>query len=219
MPHLKTDNMEVNTAYYTAVSDLVANIKPYKGGLLKKEQLVMIAGIGYYTPWTRDGAINTMNAGALMFPKISENTLLSVVNRSENGSLITDNSFGQYWDSIIWVLGAWEQYIFTLNKDFLSLAYEVTENAIKYYEKTEFDSKLNLFRGPACYGDGISAYPDFYSCGSSGILEFAQKRKDELCKNGVGIPMFTLSTNCLYYRAYKIADIMAKELGKEEKIF
>ena len=51
-PYIKTDNEKINTAYHIAVSDLYGNIKPYKGGLLKKETPVIIAGMGYCTPWT-----------------------------------------------------------------------------------------------------------------------------------------------------------------------
>lgn len=47
--HLKTDNMKVYTAFYTAVSDLVASIKPFCDGLLDEENEVIIAGIGYVT--------------------------------------------------------------------------------------------------------------------------------------------------------------------------
>ena len=48
----------------------------------------------------------------------------------------------------------------------------------------------------------------------SGIISFAEECR-ELCVNrGVGIPMYTLSTNCLYYYAYVLADKMADELHR-----
>ena len=211
--YLKTDNNKINTAYYTAMSDLTANIKPFLGGLLETEQPVIIAGIGYCTPWTRDAAINTSNAGGLLFPEIAENTLMSVL-KEENGRVIIG---GEYWDAIIWAWGAWNEYLFTGSREFLEKAYEAVKNSLEFFENTEFDEELNLFRGPACYGDGVAAYPDIYARpGESGIIAFAEECKDLTVDKGVGIPMHTLSTNCLYYRAYVTAGLMARELGKED---
>lgn len=209
---LKTDNEAVNTAYYTAVSDLTANIKPFCGGILREAKPVIIAGIGYCTPWTRDAAINTNNAGALLCPEYAKNTMLSVL-REEDGRMYIG---GEYWDAIIWVWGAWSLYLHTGDKEFLKTAYEASKNSIEYFENTELDKKENLFRGAACYGDGVAAYPDIYaSPGQSGIIVFAKERRELCSDRGVGLPMFSLSTNCLYYKAYVTADEMAAEMEKE----
>ena len=208
---LKTDNEAVNTAYYTAVSDLTANIKPFCGGILNEEKPVIIAGIGYCTPWTRDASINTRNAGALLCPEYSENTMLSVL-READGRIYID---GEYWDAIIWVWGAWSLYLHTGNKEFLKTAYEAAKNSIEFFENTELDRDKNLFRGAACYGDGVAAYPDIYaSPGESGIIAFAREKRELCADKGVGLPMFSLSTNCLYYKAYVTAAEMSAELGE-----
>lgn len=210
-PYLITDNKNINTAYRLAVANLAANILPFKDGILEKEEPVIIAGLGYKTPWTRDAAINTWNAGGLVCPDVSLNTLKSVLTPYKDGYRIG----GEYWDAIIWVIGAWYQYLYTGDRDFLKTAYNATANSLEYFENTEFDAKLNLFRGPACYGDGISAYPDIYAKDvGSGIASFAIVHKDLCDKTGVGIPMHTLSTNCLYYYAYVLADKMAETLGR-----
>lgn len=212
--HFRSDNPDVNVAYYTAMSDLIANIKPYHGGILPEEKEVIIAGIGYYTPWTRDASINTLNAGDYLFPEISKNTLESVL-KEENRKLYIG---GEYWDAIIWAWGAWEYYRYTKDADFLKKAYEATVNSLAFFEATEFDAEKNLFRGAACYGDGVAAYPDIYTVpGNSGIIAFARERKDLCAKQGVGLPMMALSTNCLYYKAYVVADQMAAELGKPQQ--
>lgn len=212
-PYIKTDNEKINTAYHIAVSDLYGNIKPYKGGLLEKETPVIIAGMGYCTPWTRDAAINTVNGGALLFPDAAKSTLLSVL-KEENGKIMID---GEYWDSIIWVWGAWHEYLLTGDRDFLETAYSAAVNTLEFFENTEFDEKRNLFRGPACYGDGVAAYPDIYAKpGESGIKAFADECGELCVKKGVGIPMFTLSTNCLYFKAYETAEKMAAELGTDK---
>ncbi len=214
LTYFNCGNDTLNKAYYTAVGDLVSNIKLFKGGLLGREMPVVIAGMGYWTPWTRDAAINCSNAVSLLFPGMAENTLVSVLE--EHGGKVYIG--GEYWDKIIWTSGAWEHYLTAGGHGFLKLAYEATVNTLEYMEATEFDPDRGLFRGPACYGDGVAAYPDRYAVsGESGIISFAQYAKKETSCRGEGIPMFTLSTNCLYYMAYKAADMMADELGLEKK--
>jgi hypothetical protein len=125
---------------------------------------------------------------------------------------------GEYWDRIIWTAGAWQLYLCTGDRDFLSLAYEAACNSLEHFENTEFSEEYGLFRGPACYGDGVAAYPDIYAKpGKSGIIAFASECRELCWESGVGIPMYALSTNCLYYMAYCTADKMAKELGLGEK--
>ena len=145
-PFLITDNKDVNTAYRLATATLCANILLFKDGILQSEEPVIIAGLGYNTPWTRDAAINTWNAGGLICPEISLNTLKSVLTPYKDGYRIG----GEYWDAVIWVIGAWYQYLYTGDREFLSLAYSVTVNSLEYFENTEFDETLNLF--------GISRY-------------------------------------------------------------
>ena len=211
-PYLITDNKEINKAYRLAVANLAANIQPFQDGILSKPEPVIIAGLGYTTPWTRDAAINTWNAGGLICPDTSLNTLKSVLIPYKNGYRIG----GEYWDAIIWVIGAWYQYLYTGDKDFLEIAYNATVNSLEYFESTEFSDEFNLFRGPACYGDGISAYPDVYAEDvGSGIATFAVVHKDLCEEKGVGIPIYALSTNCLYYYAYVLADKMSVALGKK----
>lgn len=136
-------------------------------------------------------------------PEIAKNTLLSVLSKdSFHGETIVG---GQYWDAIIWAIGAWSYYLYTGDRDFIEFASQVIFHSLAFFEETEYDPVKGLFRGPACYGDGVAAYPDRYFTYGSGILSFPVYAKDRCVKQGVGIPMFTLSTNCLYYAAYRIA--------------
>ena len=211
-PYFITDNKKINSAYRMAVSTISANILPFKDGVLEKAEPVIIAGLGYSTPWTRDAAINTWNAGGLICSIVAKNTLLSVISQNEKGYFIE----GEYWDRIIWVVGAWQYYLYTGDKEFLKIALSATENSLEFFEKTEFTEEYGLFRGPACYGDGVAAYPDIYAKhGKAGIISFASEC-EALCENvGVGIPIHALSTNCLYFEAYVLADKIRKEFGLE----
>lgn len=219
MNHLRLDtNMEnVNQAFRIALGDLYGNISLFQDGLLPVPRPVILAGLEYDTPWTRDAAINVWNGAALLFPEESRNTLLSVLVE-ENGIVRIG---GQYWDAIIWAAGAWQYYVTSGDREFLTLASQALNNSLAWFEEREYDSRRQLFSGAACYGDGISAYGDEFANenqGESGIDHWPEANPDK-CQSrngGVGIPMFALSTNCLYYLAYQRAKDMARELGQAE---
>ncbi len=213
LPYLVTGDKTLDDAFRIALGDLVGNIIPFKGGLLTEPKPAVLAGLFYDKPWTRDAAINTWNGAGLLFPTVTRDTLLSSLDLVDGAPRVG----GQYWDAIIWTVGAWYQYLYSGDREFLTLALDAVRNSLCFFEETEFDAELNLFRGPACYGDGIAAYPDIYiqTGGSSGILEWPAANPDRVSKPGYGIPMHTLSTNCLYYQAYVLAGRMAMELGVE----
>jgi len=211
IPHLVTHDKIIDDAFRIALGDLAGNIVPFKDGLLVEHKPVVLAGLIYDKPWTRDAAINTWNGAGLLFPTVTRDTLLSVLESVNGASRIG----GQYWDAIIWSIGAWHQYLFSGDREFLALALEAVRNSLIYFEETEFDTDLNLFRGASCYGDGVAAYPDIYAetGGSCGIADWPKANPHRISKPGFGLPMHALSTNCLYYEAYEIADRMAKELN------
>ncbi len=210
MAHLKTDNHNVNIAYYTAISDVAANIKPIVDGA-ESNKPVLIAGIGYTAPWTRDTAINVKNAGYL-FPEVARDTLMAVTKK-EDGVLVADGSYGQDWDSVIWVIGAYNLYLYNGDIGYLKKVYKISEDSLTYYEKKAYNKALGLYKGPAVYGDGIAAYPDRYVFeDKSGILSYAGEGK-----SGTSIDMYCLSTNCVYYKVLLTVDKMAEALGLPKK--
>ena len=208
-PLLNTDNDDIDKAYRLALATIACNIVNRSNS--NEENPLLLAGLGYDNPWVRDTSINTWNGCGLICPNVTKNTLLSLYDQD---SKVINEATGQSWDTVIWAVGAWYQYLYTGDLEFLKTAYEIVKKTLAVFEENEFDSEVNLFRGPACYGDGISAYPDVYVTGDSGILAFAEERRSLCVDNGLGIPMFTLSTNCLYYYVYIIADKMAIELNK-----
>ncbi len=211
-PMLTTSNPMINRAYRIAMGDLIGNVRMFQDGLLESPQPVLLAGLDYGTPWTRDAAINIWNGLGLFWPDVAGNTLLSVLERKENQLFIG----GQYWDAMIWSIGAWAYYLHTGDREFLSLAFEAVKNSLSFFESEEFDSGPGLFRGPAVYGDGVSAYPDRYSPGNtSSILDWVKANPGKKAGHGFGIPMKTLSTNCVYAQAYRIAGLMSRECGAD----
>ena len=211
---LKTARPDVDQAFRIALGDIAGNVAPFHDGLLDTPAPVILAGLDYDTPWTRDAAINVWNGAGLLAPAVSRNTLLSVLRRDGNGGNAIRVG-GQYWDAIIWVTGAWAYYLYTGDREMLALAHEATLNSLAYFEATEFDADTGLFRGAAVYGDGVAAYPDRYATGGyGGIDHWAEHNPDKKHPVGEGVPMQTLSTNCVYYSAYLLANRMAAELGR-----
>jgi hypothetical protein len=211
LPKLATNDHNLDQAFAIALADVKGNIHAYKAGLLDSTRPVLMAGAGYDTPWTRDAAINTWNGAGLLWPEIARSTLLSVLERQE-GQLVIG---GQYWDAILWTTGAWNYYLFTGDRGFLSDAIVATRNTLAKRETQEFDRAGGLFRGPEVYGDGVAAYPDRYAetGGSSAILDWPKHNPQHTSSPGRGLPMLTLSTNCTYVHAYELMEKMATTLG------
>ena len=136
IPYMETDNKLLNDAYRIAAGDIVGNIVYYQNGLLTEEKPCMIAGLDYNTPWTRDTAINIWNALSILSPEVSKNTLLAVLEEEEGNIYIG----GQYWDSIIWMIGAREYCRFHKDDNFYRLAFEAGRNSVHRLEEGEFDA-------------------------------------------------------------------------------
>jgi len=207
-------------AFRIAVGDVFSNLGLVKKGMLSEKQPCLLAGLSYDQMWTRDFSINAWNGTPLFIPDYIKNSLLAVLEGDGEEVIIS----GQYWDKIIWALGAWRYYILTGDKDFLPLAYEAISTTMLALQENEYSSDIGLFRGPAVYGDGIAAYPDKYTKTGTydpkteewltTITQWATANPDEKHPKGGGMPMHTLSTNALYVKSYEILASMHQLLGK-----
>ena len=214
LPTLKTNDEELDTvgmAFNIAVGNLASNIRVFKSGMLTEELPCLLAGGDYYGPWSRDAAYNCMNAGSLFFPDFARNTLLSQIKKDSAGRLIFA---GEYWDNAI--LGNTFAHYATLHNDkgMWALGRQALINTIADRERDEFDSAKGLFRGGSYFNDGISGYPDLYT--RTGKYEGGQwvsnikkwveiaENKTFMAKKGFGLPMMCLSTNAIYYQAYRL---------------
>jgi glycogen debranching enzyme len=210
-----SDHEGLNRAFRIALGDLYSSTILYQSGLMECPSPMIMAGLDYDDPWTRDAAINCWNGGSLLSPAIARNTLLGVLEENNGKARIG----GQYWDKIIWVSAAWNHYLVTGDRDFLSFATQTALETLSELERDEFDEERNLFRGGACFQDGISGYPDRYLEGhrSSGpITRWAETNPLKRTPVGVGLPMMVGSTNCLYYAAYLCIAKMLKALGRSD---
>lgn len=224
IPMLKIKGAQADTlttAYQIAMGDIFTSIRPYKDGLLKTEMPVLAAGVNYPSPWTRDAGVTVQLAGAQLFPDIAKNTLVSMLTIDNQTKKVRIGQ--QYWDSPIWTIGAWQQYLLSDDKEFLKLSLEATINQLQKLEFDEFEPEKGLFRGGSFFQDGVSAYPDVYAQQgdkgetrwNSGIEQWVDVNPGKRAKNGFGLPMMALSTNCIYYKAYTLVDSMATVLKKD----
>ena len=218
MIYFNCDNETLMEAYKVAFADVTGNIKLYSAGALPERAPCLMAGADYDTPWTRDAAINVWNSFALMDPEVSKNTLLSVLKKTGAQYQID----GQYWDAIIWAIGAYQLVNVTHDMEFAKIAQNAITNSLKRFEREEYDEKDGLFRGPAVYGDGIAGYPDHYAVNAPnpGVGGFKDNpdNADKIIPVGEGLPMKALSTNCCYYQAYVIQAKLNAMLGKDTTV-
>ena len=228
---LRTGNFEIDRAFRIAMGDMLGNVIHYKSGLLEKPAPCLSAGLSYPDPWTRDSAFNTWSGAGAIIPEVMKNTLLSCLTRGDAsagmgegcndvaGSEVPSGVLsisGQYWDRVIWAIGAWAFYCQNGDREFLALALEAVRNSLPYLEENEWDGEKQLFRGGACIADGLGAYGDIYSnVKDSGIYQWPENNPDKRHPKGAGLPLMALSSNCLYAEAYRLASLMAVELGLE----
>ncbi|MBQ3279325.1 MAG: hypothetical protein IJG94_09190 [Clostridia bacterium] len=208
-------NAELEKAFHLALETLSFNTHPIRSGLLRESRPCLMAGAEYPSPWTRDAAINIWFAGAVMDIETVHNTLLCVLDEGDEGPVVG----GQYWDRIIWALGAERVWDLTRDPDFLRFSYGVLCRTANACLREEYDPADGLFRGPAVYGDGVSAYPEKYRNPSlsSSILRWPEEHPDQRVPIGAGIPMKALSTNCIYEHAFRVLARFAEALEEDAK--
>lgn len=211
---LQTNDETIDKAFRIALGDFFTNVQDFRIPILDMVAPVILAGIEYNSPWTRDAAINCWNAGSFMLPEVARNSLLTRVTQRNDSLMILDR--GNYWDAIIWSTGAWNHYLCTGDREFLDTALEVTRNTLAFYERTEYNENYGLFRGLA-WSDGVAAYEGKYANtgGSSAAIDWVKYNPDKISTPGFGIPMMATYTNCLYYNAYLVAYKMEKEINKQ----
>ena len=212
IPELFRGDGEAARAFRMAAETLQENTRAIRAGLLTEEAPCLMAGADYPSPWTRDAAINIWFAGEVMPPEVARNTLLCVMTTGEDGPEIG----GQYWDRIIWAIGAERLWEITGDMEFAAMAFGALRRTAERCLREEYDPEDGLFRGPAVYGDGVSAYPETYRAPSlsSSILRWPAEHPERRVPAGYGIPMKALSTNCAYEHAFRVMARLGAVLGE-----
>lgn len=196
-PGISSGNADLKAAYELAL--WTTEINTTQNGILN-------AGASYNGNWTRDLSINVWNGFPLLQPSISRNSLLHLLESGE-----PEYIGAEYWDKIIWVKGAYMYYLMTGDKDFL---HQILKSGVATIHQLEamrrdgnpvFDTQYGLFTGPSVFNDGIAGYeaPVYSGDGPGGAVVSHPAHNKIKC----------LSTNCVYYEAYRLLAHIATTLG------
>jgi len=204
----------LGSAYNLAIKNLLTtNTVTYDpstyntSGLMQNPPGTFIrAGGGYSQPWTRDASVNSWNAASLLEPQVAENTLWSVVDKQSNGQLVLQQD-NETWDEVVWMTAAWNQYLLTGDRTFLANAYQTAVNTLALRQSAAYNSSYGLFTGPAFFNDGIAGYP-------APPADATESQGSYVGSYAATNTMMTLSTNELYYNAYRTTALMASALGQ-----
>ncbi|WP_455584187.1 discoidin domain-containing protein [Bacteroides sp.] len=199
-PSITTNHAGLKAAYELAL--WTVNINTTQNGILN-------AGARYDGNWTRDLSINVWNGFPLLQPAVSKNSLLHLLESNAEETI-----GAEYWDKIIWVKGAYMYYLMTGDKEFLSQILKSGVNTIHQLETMKrsnnpvFDTQYGLFTGPSVFNDGIAGYeaPVYSGDAPGGAVVSHPAHTKIKC----------LSTNCIYYEAYRLLAHIATTLEQTD---
>lgn len=162
------------------------------------------AGGGYPDPWTRDAAINTWQAGCWLAPRVSADTL-RMVCEADGTAVVWDN---QWWDQVIWTLGARQLALTTGDLDWARWSLGVSTATLARLDERCVDPHSGLYRGPAVMADGISAYPPALHDPGRSLDSFVL---DHPATHAISC----LSTNALFVLAMRATGDLAELTGAD----
>ena len=142
-PSLKTDNPVLDRAFRIALGNLAGNVQPNRSGLLQHEVPCIFPDLDGHAPEPVDSSLNVGYGAALIIPKISKNTLLSVLARDQEGRVTIS---GEKAESVIWISAVWQYYLMTADREFLKSAFEASRNSLEWFENKNFCKSEGLFR-------------------------------------------------------------------------
>ncbi len=186
-PQFNCDIMGSNTLYNLSLEELT--------NLWNKDNYWQ-ANANQPTAKTHNLGYSSLLSLALIDPQAAQNSLMKRVSQ---GRIIQDDGTGGSWpvttDRAVWVLGAWEVYLATGDKDWLKQSYEVVRHSLSQDEAMIYDHTTGLVYGeaslPYCRKE---VYPAWMQ-----PADIAQSE--------------CLSNNALFFRANEIASRMAQLCG------
>ena len=123
-PQFKSEFTLANAIYNMSLEEMIKAVEPDSTFRTGKEW----AGV-----WTRDISYSIILSMAYLQPQVAKNSLLKKVNKKKR--IIQDTGTGGAYpastDRMVWGVAAWEVYITTGDKDWLTLAYEIVKNSIE----------------------------------------------------------------------------------------
>lgn len=155
------------------------------------------AGAKWPGVWTRDISYSIHLSLALLFPQISQKSLMVKVNNMPE--VIQDTGTGGSWpvstDRTVWSLAAWELYLVNGDRSWLQQSYNILKNTALRDRTFAWDEPSNLYRGETSFMDWREqTYPRWMS-----PVDIAESK--------------ALGTNILHWATLKNLSTMAALLG------
>ncbi|MHB1310721.1 MAG: alpha-L-rhamnosidase-related protein [Gemmatimonadaceae bacterium] len=178
--------------------DAVYNLSIEELGELVRPDGALAAGAKWPGVWTRDVALSTVLALAIVAPDAARTSLMMKVDST--GRIIQDTGTGGSWpvstDRMTWALAAWEVYAMTGDRAWLRTAYDIIRRSAAADRHAAFDAATGLMRGESSFLDWREqSYPRW--------MQPADIYQSE-----------ALGTNAVHQGAYRVLAMMARALGE-----
>lgn len=165
---------------------------------LVREDGALSAGAKWPGVWTRDVALSSILATAIVAPDATRKSLLAKVDPT--GRIIQDTGTGGSWpistDRMVWALAAWEVYAVTGDRQWLQVAFSIIRRSAEADLHAARDRTTGLFNGESSFLDWREqSYPRWMQ-----PADIYQSQN--------------LGTNAAHYAAYRVLGRMARELGE-----
>ena len=190
-PSYHSPDVLVDALYNHALEEMALNLRP---------DGAFMAGAKWTGVWTRDISYSIFLSLAMVNPDASKTSLMAKV---KNDRIIQDTGTGGAWpvssDRLVWAIAAWEVYLTTGDKKWLTSSYKIIKNSADDDLNTVYDKATGLFKGESSFLDWREqTYPRWMD------------PKDIYSSENLG-------TNAVHYKALIILSDMAKILGKPSK--
>ncbi|GGG97709.1 glycogen debranching protein [Silvibacterium dinghuense] len=184
-PRLESDLPLANALYTLSLNELEKD---------KREDGAFSAGADWPGVWTRDISYSIFLSLAMIDPEAAKKSLMAKVRRDR---IVQDTGTGGSWpvssDRECWALAAWQIYLATGDRNWLTESYSIIRNSITDDEAVAVDPHDGLVRGETSFLDWRDqTHPRWMQ-----PVDIYESK--------------SLSTNAVFYGVYRVLAAMAKE--------
>ncbi|WP_022835525.1 MGH1-like glycoside hydrolase domain-containing protein [Salisaeta longa] len=191
-PTYRSEQRLVDALYNLSLEELLLSVR---------DDGAFMAGAKWTGVWTRDISYSILLSLAFLHPEAAKKSLMHKV--TPDGRIIQDTGTGGSWpistDRMTWAVAAWEVYLATGDRDWLTTIYPIIKRSAEDDLRTAYDEASGLFYGESSFLDWREqSYPKWLS------------------PTGIYLSQ-ALGTNAVHYRTYDLLATMAQELGAPAK--
>lgn len=189
-PHYESGQTLVDACYNMAIDDIALNQRP---------DSTYNTGKSWEGVWTRDISYSIYLSLAYLDP---ERSMRSLKAKVKNGRIVQDTGTGGAWpvstDRVVWAIAAWEIYKVTGNDEWLAEAYDIISASLADDLEVAWDPAFSLMHGEQSY------------------LDWREQTYPRWMQPADIYGSMCLGTNAVFAHTFRIASLMAKQLGRPE---